>query len=113
MRGFERRRVIHAIAGHRDDFAVGLQGLDDAELLLGHDACEDACCPRAPSKFGIIEIFNRITSQHLGSVEPRQLRDGARGRRVIVRDHHDPYPSRVAFTNGGRDARPQWIGEPG
>ena len=57
-------------------------------------------------------MFNRVTGQYLGSVEPGLLRDGARGRRVVARDHHDPYPSPVAFTNGGRDAWPQWIGEP-
>ena len=41
MRGLERRRVVDAVAGHRDDLAVGLERVDDAQLLLGHDAGED------------------------------------------------------------------------
>ena len=31
----QRRRVVDAVAGHRDEFAARLQRLDDADLLLG------------------------------------------------------------------------------
>ena len=52
--GLERGRVIDAVAGHRDDLAIGLQGLDDAQLLIGHDAGEDGAGPqrgrRAPRR---------------------------------------------------------------
>ena len=39
--GLERRRVVDAVAGHRDDLAARLERLHDAQLLLGHDARED------------------------------------------------------------------------
>ena len=43
VRGFQRRGVIHSVAGHRDDLAVGLQRVDQLKLLLGHGAGKDAC----------------------------------------------------------------------
>jgi hypothetical protein len=33
----ERGGVVHAVAGHGHDVAVGLEGVDDAELVLGRD----------------------------------------------------------------------------
>ena len=41
MGGLERRRVVDTVASHGDDFAIGFERLDDAELLLGHDTGED------------------------------------------------------------------------
>ena len=31
----ERRRVVHAVAGHRDDVALLLERVDEADLVLG------------------------------------------------------------------------------
>ena len=39
--GLQRRRVVHAVAGHGDDLALFLQRLDDEHFLLGGDARED------------------------------------------------------------------------
>ena len=72
---------------------------DAAQFLLRHDTGEYANRSRAPAKFRITEMFNRITGEHLGSVEPGPLRDGAPGRRVIAGDHHDPDPCRAAFSH--------------
>ena len=33
----ERRGVVHAVAGHGDDVAVSLEGVDDPQLVLGRD----------------------------------------------------------------------------
>ena len=38
----ERGRVVDAVAGHRDDLAIALQRLDDAQLVLGGHARVDA-----------------------------------------------------------------------
>ncbi len=38
---FQRRRVVHAVAGHGHDLAVGLERVDQAQLLLGHHPGED------------------------------------------------------------------------
>ena len=34
VRRLERRRVIDAVSGHRDDLAIGLERIDDAQLLI-------------------------------------------------------------------------------
>ena len=41
MGGLQRRGVVDPVAGHGDDFAVGLERLDQRELLLRPDAGED------------------------------------------------------------------------
>ena len=38
----ERRRVVHAVAGHGHDVALALQDVDEADLVLGRDAGDDA-----------------------------------------------------------------------
>ena len=35
MSRLHRRRIVNAVAGHGDDFAIGLQPLDDAQFLIG------------------------------------------------------------------------------
>ena len=37
----EGRRVVHAVAGHRDDMALAPQDLDEADLVLGRDPGDD------------------------------------------------------------------------
>ena len=41
----QRGRVVDAVAGHRDDPAVGLQRVDDPQLVLGRDAGVDGDLP--------------------------------------------------------------------
>ena len=63
----QRRRVVDAVAGHRDACALRLQALDDRRLLLG---------------------------QHLGLdlVDADGARDGLGGGAVVAGQHHDPQP---------------------
>ncbi len=37
----EGRRVVHAIAGHRDDMALAPKDLDETDLVLGRDSGDD------------------------------------------------------------------------
>ena len=46
----QRRRVVDAVAGHRDEEAHALDGAHDLELLLGRRAREDAARPRAGAR---------------------------------------------------------------
>ncbi len=41
MGGLQRRRIVHPVAGHRHDMALGLQGFDNAHLVFGGDPGED------------------------------------------------------------------------
>ena len=36
------RRVVHAVAGHRDDVALALEDVDEVDLVLRRDAGDDA-----------------------------------------------------------------------
>ena len=40
VRGLQRGCIVHAVAGHGDHFAVGLERFDNGELLLRRDAGE-------------------------------------------------------------------------
>ena len=41
MGRLQRRRVVDAVASHRDDFAAGTKGLHQTQFLFGLDAAED------------------------------------------------------------------------
>ena len=45
VRRLQRGRVVDAVAGHRDDPAVGLQRVDDPQLVLRRDARVDGRPP--------------------------------------------------------------------
>ena len=47
--GPQRRRVVHAVAGHGDDLALALKRCDDAQLLIGGDA-RDRRSPARPAR---------------------------------------------------------------
>jgi hypothetical protein len=63
MRRFQRRRVIDAITGHGDDLAISFEGIDDAQLLLGHCASEDRRRSHAFCKIGIPHAFELGTGE--------------------------------------------------
>ena len=44
VRGAQRRSVVDAVAGHRDDIAIRLEGLHQAQLVLGLRARVDVRC---------------------------------------------------------------------
>ncbi len=54
--GLERGRVVDPVAGHRNDRAAGLQGLDDPQLLFRHDPGEDpVTCATRSASCGVLE----------------------------------------------------------
>ena len=55
----QRRRVVHPVAGHRDDLALALQGLHDAHLLVGAGAREQ--------QLGLVEQQLQIRFRHAGA----------------------------------------------
>ena len=64
MRGLQRRRVVDAVAGHRDDFAVRLQRVDDAQLLLRHDAREHVGHVDPLRELGVGQLRELGAGQH-------------------------------------------------
>ena len=50
------RRVVHAVAGHRDDLALIPQGAHDAELVFGADPGEHGGGPHDLGERGVVEV---------------------------------------------------------
>ena len=112
----ERRRIVHAVAGHCDDVAGGFQSLHDVDLLRRLDAGEDLGLGKAR-----LASLRRSGERHdlaAGSdfahilCEAEFARDGERRHRMVARNHADRDAGRPA--RGDRFARlgPQRIDEP-
>ena len=113
VRRLQRGGIVDAVAGHGDDLAVGLQRLDDAQLLLGHDAREDGdgAARAAPAR----RRSSASSSCARDNVSCRRARPGARwpgGRRIVAGDHHHPDAGGAAFgAPPSGTTRPQRIGK--
>src|SRR4029434_5939091 len=88
----ERRRIVHTVAGHGDDHAVGLPGAYDAELVLGRDARVHGHAGHPPRQLVLGRPLELRTDHDLlARLQDAQLpRDGARGVRVVAGDHDGP-----------------------
>ena len=85
----ERRRVVDAVAGHRDDGAVGLQRAHDAQLVLGAGAGEHLGLrgqrPRARHRPACVELGAGDDVRRVGQAE--LAGDRGRGGGVVAGDH--------------------------
>ena len=85
----QRRGVVHAVAGHGHDVAVGLEGVDDAQLVLGrHPGVDgDVARPRraAPSSSSA-SISAPVSAGAPGSTMPRSpaMRAAVRGWSPVI-----------------------------
>jgi hypothetical protein len=72
---FERGGVVDAIAGHRDDVALRLQGIDDAQLVRGRDTGIDRGVRTASAQFSVIQCVEIGTGEGAGpgSTMPRSV----------------------------------------
>ena len=77
----ERRRVVRAVAGHRDEVAARLLRADQRDLVLGR---------------GLGEV---VVDAGLG-------RDGLGGERVVARDHHGADAHLAELARSDRRGRP-------
>ena len=108
----ERRRVIHAVPGHRNHGAMRLECLDDAQLLRRHDAGEDADAGDGRRKLGLAHALNRRAVQHILALKPGLARDRAGRDGIIAGDHDHADARRLAFADSGGNGGAQRIGEP-
>ena len=113
MRGFERWRVVDAVARHRHHFALRLQRFDDAQFLLRQDAGEDEAFARASRQRLGIERVERVARDGLTRGNARLPGDGERGRGMVAGDHHDGDAGGATFRDRLRRVRAQGIGEAG
>ena len=90
VRLLERRRVVDAVAGHRDDLALLLPCVDDADLMLRRYAGVDR---------DVLQLFVQLLVVHLVELDAADgdvalledadlLGDGGRGDLVVAGNHH-------------------------
>ena len=111
MGRLERRRIVDPIAGHGDDLAVGLQRVDDSQLLLGRDAGKDVGGAQPRGQRRIVEPRQFVAAHGAAGIQSGPRRDRLGGRRIVASDHHDPYAGRPAFAHRSGNVGPQRIGE--
>ena len=105
------RRVVDAVAGHGHDFAVRLERVDDAQLLLRHDPREHGRGSHALCQIRVAQLLELFARHEVFGVEPRLTGDGSGRRRIVAGDHDHLDASRPAFAHGIGHARPQRIGK--
>ena len=82
----QRRRVVHAVAGHRDDVALAPQRVDEPHLVLRRDPGDDA---------DVVDLRDQLVVAHRAELGARDRaardaelpRDRCGGDGVVARDH--------------------------
>src|SRR5579864_8242668 len=93
------RRVVHAIAGHRNGVAAPLELSNKGELLFWAYARVDADARRVAWKSAVPDVFPGYDGCTLLD-EANLLSDGGGRARVISRHHHDSDARRRGVGNG-------------
>ena len=98
--GLDRRRVVHAVAGHRDDLALLLQRLHEQHLVLGRDPADHPDVVDAGQPLFLAEC-GEFGAEHGGSGDAELPGDRRPGGDVVAGDH--PHPDvRVLRVQDGR-----------
>ncbi len=85
---FEGGSIVHAVAGHGDDLALGLQRLHQAQLVFRAGAGEHVDVPRRAGQGAFGQGFD-LGSQHrhLALADSQLLADGAGGDAMVAGNH--------------------------
>ena len=100
----EGRGIVHAIAGHGDNFALRLQGFHNADFLRRIDPGVDLHLHHALQQGRIVQRGQVLPGQHLRlrvGHDAQALRNGARGGRMVAGDHDRRDARADAVTHGG------------
>jgi hypothetical protein len=110
---FQGRSIVHPVTGHGYDLAVGLQGIDDPELLLGDDTGEDVDISDLPGQLLIRRrIQFRARDRPPPGLKADLPGDALSGDWVVAGDHHHAHAGVVAFSDRVRDPWPNRIRQP-
>ena len=112
------RRVVDAVAGHGDDLAAPLEGLDELQLVLRRDAGEDAGCRNDPVETCDVEslefagMHGRERPAERVAVEPELPTDLRCGGRLVSGDHDGPDPRLATRGDGVLHLIPERVDHP-
>ncbi len=96
----ERRGVVHAVAGHRHDVVLLLEGVDQADLVLrGHSG--DHAELGEPGGELLVGEGGELRAGEGVTSDAQLLADGRRGDGVVAGDHPDLDAGAVALGDGG------------
>ena len=111
MCGLQGRSVVHAVACHGHHFAVGLQRLNNAQLLVRRDACTHRDVAQALTQGRIAQAVEFFAAQRGAFGQPGLPCDFAGGDREVARDHDDLDARRLAVGHGLRNFGAQGVGQ--
>jgi len=83
----ERRRVVDPVPGHRDDFPVGLERLDEPQLVFGAHPGEDVRSPDLGAQRLFRQLVELLSGHHLDAAHAGRLGDRPGRRGVVAGDH--------------------------
>ena len=96
VRSLQRRGVVHAVAGHRDDVALSLQQLDQPDLVLGRDPGDHADLGQLLEQL-VVAHRGELGAGDRAALDPQLTGDRGRGGGVVAGDHPDPDAGVVAL----------------
>ena len=103
----ERWGVVHTIACHGHHLAAGLQGPNQAQLVLGAGASKNSGLAQQHLQVGIVQAIEirpgddcSIVVGRVRAQQAQGLGDGARGHGMVARDHHHADTGRLAACHG-------------
>ncbi len=110
MGRLQGRSVVHAVTGHRHDFAVRFERIDDAELLFRHDTGKHPDILYPGGEFGVRHAVQFGAGDDAMAVGDSGLaRNRQRRGRIVAGDHDDLDTGGAAFGDGGRHGIPERI----
>ena len=99
VRHLERRRIVHAVAGHGHDVALAAEDLDEADLVLRGDPRDDTDI--VDPAIGLVIGHGREFGAGDGFAHDAKLARDRLGRDgVVTRDHPDLDARRVRLLDG-------------
>ncbi len=108
----ERRGVVHAVAGHGDDLAVGFERVDQSQFLFRNHPREDAHRSYACAQLRSTQALELRAGQHPArGLQSDFACNRLRRARVVPGDHHHPDAGVVALLDCLRHRRPQRVRE--
>ena len=108
----QRRCVVHPVARHRNDLAIGFQSIHQPQLLLRDHPGKDVDRSHPPLELGVVDLVQiGAGDDFIDGREPRLTGDALRRGRMIAGNHDHPDACRVALLHGSGNSRAYWIGQ--
>ena len=107
------RRVVHPVAGHRDDMAALLQGLDDFVFVLRKHPAEAVGAldrgRRSPARSLVVAVLEHVACDHKLVAHAELLGDLVADRDIVAGHHLDVEAELLGLRDRGLGIRPRRV----